>query len=118
MIIKHSSQIRSVKGILNEEIERIKNFLQGAIYCWCKNKKEKWFSLRDLMGRDNFYWQGTPLLALYEKHLKKGKSSKKAITDAGKDCGWILKKVIHNDKRKFETKKADLIRNYKWVNEK
>lgn len=32
-----------------------------------RNRKEDWFSLRDLMGGENFYWQGTPLYALYEK---------------------------------------------------
>jgi len=32
-----------------------------------------------------------------------------------KDAGWILKKVLENDERKFETKKESLIRKYKWI---
>lgn len=115
MIVKNSTQIRTVKGVSNKDLEKISDFLQGAVYCWCKNRKEEWFSLRDLMGGDNFYWAGTPLLPLYDEHERKGKSSEDAIRDAGKDCGWILKKVIFDDKRSFETKKEDLIRKYKWI---
>jgi len=63
------------------------------------------------MGGDNFYWQGTPMLALYNKH--KGKSSD-PVKEAGKDGGWLLKAVINDDKRLFKTKKEALIRQYKW----
>ena len=78
--------------------------MKGAVYSWCKNRKGEWFSLRDLMGGDNFYWNGTPLLDLYLKHKNLGKNSETSIKDAGKDAGWILKKVLKKDDRKFETK--------------
>ena len=68
MSLKIESELRNVTGISEEEKRRIKDFLQGGVYCWCKNRKDEWFSLRDLMGGDNFYWQGTPLLPLYLKH--------------------------------------------------
>lgn len=48
----------------------------------CKNRKNGWFSLRDLIGGDNFYWNGTPLLELYLKHENFGKNSKTSIKDA------------------------------------
>lgn len=119
MALKNPSEIRSVSGITDIEKEKIFDFLQGAVYCWCKNRKDEWFSLRDLMGGDNYDWDGTPLLPLYNKHINKGKASEEAIRDTGKDCGWILKRVINKDKRTFETKKEDLIRKYRWVgNEK
>jgi len=107
-MLQGNSQIRKVRNITNEQ--RIEDFLQGAVYCWCKNNKDKWFALRDLMGGDNFYWEGTPMYSLYEKH----KNKKNAIGLAGKDAGWILKKVINNDKRIFETKKEARTRKYKW----
>ena len=105
------SEVRNVTGISDVEKQRIFDFLQGAVYCWCKNRKDEWFSLRDLMGGDNYYWQGTPMLSLYDKH--KGKSSE-PVKEAGKDGGWLLKAVINNDQRQFETKKEALIRQYKW----
>jgi len=53
-LLNESSQSRKVNGISAEETLRIKDFLQGAVYCWCKNNKGEWFSLRDLMGGDNY----------------------------------------------------------------
>ena len=104
MSLINSSEIREVTGISNKEKQRIFDFLQGAVYCWCKNRKKEWFSLRDLMGGDNYYWEGTPLLVLYLKHENKGKDWELAVKDAGKDSGWILKKVIDADKRSFKNK--------------
>lgn len=119
MSLINPSQLRNVSGISDTEKKAITNFLQGAVYCWCKNKKEEWFSIRDLMGGDNYYWEGTPLLPLYTKHENQGKSWQDSVKDAGKDCGWLLKNVIADDKRTFETKKEDLVRKYRWVgNEK
>jgi hypothetical protein len=105
------SIVRNVTGISNEEKQRIMDFLQGAVYCWCKNRKDEWFSLRDLMGGDNYYWEETPLLPLYNKHKIK---SSEPVKEAGKDGGWLLKAVINKDKRQFETKKEALIRKYRW----
>ena len=50
MITKGNSEIREVKGIDANQLKRILDFLQGAVYCWCKNRENEWFSLRDLMG--------------------------------------------------------------------
>ncbi len=112
MALNETTQLRSVKGITERENLRIQDFLQGAIYCWCKNRKNEWFSLRDLMGGDNYYWQGTPLLPLYEKHEG---INNDPVKEAGKDAGWLLKTVICNDKRLFDTKKESLIRHYRWA---
>jgi len=114
MSLLEKSEIREVQGISNQQKLRIIDFLQGAVYSWCKNRANEWFSMRDLMGGDNFYWEGTPLYELFQKHINLGKNADDAIGAAGKDSGWILKKVIVNDKRKFETKKEELIRKYRW----
>ena len=107
------SEIRDVKNITTAEKQRIYDFLQGAVYCWCKNRKDEWFSVRDLMGGENFDWNGTPLIVLFNKHKKKGKSDDDAISDAGKDAGWIAKRVINDDKREFQTK-DEYTRKYRW----
>ncbi|MBC8756852.1 hypothetical protein H2O64_19415 [Kordia sp. YSTF-M3] len=109
------SKIREVKDLKPEVIKRICDYMQGAVYCWCKNKEEKWFSARDLFGGENFNWSGTPMIKLFDKHKSKGKTDDSAIKGAGKDAGWILKKVLNEDKRNFETKKGDLVRKYRWI---
>ena len=113
MITKGNSELRAVSGLSSDEERDIINFLQGAVYCWCKNRKDEWFSLRDLMGGENYYWNDTPMIKLWEKHHNLGKDD--PVIEAGKDGGWILKKVIANDKRKFETKEEDMIRKYKGI---
>jgi len=100
------SEIREVHGISEEQKQRIRDFLQGAVYCWCKNRKDVWFAAKDLLGGDNFFWQDTPMYALYEKSND--------VDQAGKDAGWILKQVVEIDKRSFETKKEGLVRQYRW----
>ena len=105
MLLKES-KIREVYGITKEQKQSILDFLQGAVYCWCKNRKDEWFAARDLLGGDNFYWEGTPMYALYEKS--------KDAEQAGKDAGWLLKKVIDNDKRTFDTTIDGLVRQYRW----
>ena len=115
MALINDSETRDVYGINDEEKRRIIAFLQGAVYCWCKNKPGQWFSMRDLMGGENFNWAGTPLFALYEKHEEAGKDTESAIEDAGKDSGWLLKKVIKDDRRLFDTKQEDYIRKYIWI---
>ncbi|RLA06567.1 MAG: hypothetical protein DRQ51_09055 [Gammaproteobacteria bacterium] len=104
--------LRDVSGITNIEEQRITDFLQGAVYGWCKNHKSDWFSLRDLVGGDNFEWEGTPLMVLYTKHRTAG--AKDPVKQAGIDAGWLLKKVIDKDKRAFDTKELQFVRQYSW----
>jgi len=107
------SEIRDVTGLTNQQEEDILNFLQGAVYCWCKNRKDEWFSLRKLMGGVNYLWQETPLFVLYQKY----QDQENAVEQAGKDGGWLLKKVIASDKRDFETRSAFKTREYRWISE-
>lgn len=116
-MLKNESEVRKVYGLKQEEYDAIFYFLQGAVYCWCKNRPKEWFALRDLMGGDNYFWQGTPLMRLYDKHADNGKSPEEAVKSAAKDAGWLLKKVIVKDDRKFETCKEELTRKYKWLKE-
>ncbi|KQO28421.1 hypothetical protein ASF10_23105 [Flavobacterium sp. Leaf82] len=107
------SKIRNVTNITVAEKERIYDFFQGALYCWCKNRPDEWFTVRDFLGGENFDWNGTPLIVLFNKHKKQGKSDADSIEAAGKDAGWIAKKVIAEDAREFETEKG-FVRRYKW----
>jgi hypothetical protein len=115
MINKGDDMLREVSGISEVEKKGIMDFLQGSVYCWCKNNKGKWFSMLDLMGGDNRDWSGTPLEILYNKHIQNGKTVKEAFENAGKESGWLLKRVIHDDKRPFETEKTEINRKYRWL---
>jgi hypothetical protein len=115
MTLISQSAIREVSGIEENDKERIRNFLQGAVYCWCNIQGNNWFSLRDLMGGDNSNWDGTPLFALYQKQENAGLSDPAAIEQAGKEGGWLLKRVISDDRRSFDTRIAELIRQYQWI---
>lgn len=113
MLNSGDKTMRSVSGIKEPKQEQIRLFLKGAVYCWCKNNPDKWFSLRDLMGGENFYWEENPLFALWEKHKHKGE--KEAVKSAGIDAGWLLKKVIIDDCRTFESRIEARTRQYLWV---
>ncbi|KAF3984802.1 MAG: hypothetical protein HFP81_00255 [Methylococcales symbiont of Hymedesmia sp. n. MRB-2018] len=115
MALVKKSKLRKDFDISPEDLKAVKNFLQGAVYCWVKNRKDEFFAARDLMGGDNFNWRGTPLYCLYKKHIGKGKTKEAAIDEAGKDLGWVLKSVLAEDKRTFESCDKGLAKGYKWV---
>lgn len=112
------SDLRKVSGLTDTETQRIKDYMLGSIYCWIKNQKDGdsslWFAVRDLVGGENTNWDGTPLDVIYKKHLHE-KTSDEAFEQAAKDIGWIMKSVIFEDKRLFETKKEGMVRKYRWI---
>lgn len=106
---------KGVNGFKENEIKEMCSFLQGAVYCWCKNRRNEWFAARDLIGGDNYYWEGTPLMRLYKHYLNDEQDNGEyAIEEAGKAAGRLLKKVLFEDKRVFETKEG-YTRMYRWT---
>ena len=107
-------KIRKIHAISEAKAQEIKNFFQGAIRCHDKVAVGEWFSLRDLMGGENFDWNGTPLQELFEVY--RGRSDALKIT--AKSAGWLLKAAIEDDLcRRYETKKEAFTRMYRWVKE-
>lgn len=106
--------IKTVHGLTAEQMQRIKDFLQGAVYCWCKNRKGEWFTARDFLGGDNFYWEHYPLGVLYFRHIDEGQSEDYAFNEAAKAAGRILKCVLAEDDRLFETEDG-YTRRYRWI---
>lgn len=117
-MIRGSITSRSISADINEdEINKIKAYIQGSVYCWCNNCKtddgdHRWFAARDLFGGDNFFWQGTPLFQLYEWHEDNG--AENPTNMAGRDVGYLLMDVLENDKRHFRTRKG-YTREYQWT---
>lgn len=101
------------------KIKHIEDFMQGAVYCLCKNNQEKdrehqWFSARDFLGGRNRNWKGTPMQYLFDYYSDNG--CENAEKEAGQMAGCILKNVIIKDRREFETRKDnDNPREYRWT---
>ena len=114
MSIEPFSENRKVNGIEDADLARIRDFMQGAIYCWAKNRPREEFAVRDLVGGENADWNDTPLEVLYTKHINLGKEPGAAYSDAAKDLGWIVKQLITDDRRNFFSSKLGLVRAYQW----
>lgn len=118
MALQDPSELRDVLGIDQSEKNLIKAFLQGAVYCWVKNRKGEEFAARDLVGGENANWNGTPLQVLYVKHINQAKDHNAAVEAAAKDLGWLLKSVLAEDEREFVTSKSGMVNAYRWTQAK
>lgn len=116
-MLNGNSRCFRIHGITPEIERQIYAFLQGAVYCWCKNRPDEWFSARDFVGGDNYYWQGTPAFPLYEYYASFEIGDDYAISEAGKALGRLLKRVIVEDKRTFDTRNGYMSRQYRWTGE-
>ena len=107
---------RNVWGIGKWRQKRMRDYLLGAVHVWCRDHYEEWFAAKDLIGGPNFYWQETPLYPLYSYYRQFGDSNY-AIKQAGRAAGWLLKRVLIEDKKRtYETRKG-YTRQYRWVGE-
>lgn len=101
------THIISVRNLTKEQEEQILTYLQGLVYAWCNTQSDSWFSARDFLGGKNHYWQGTPMIVLYDLF-----EDEKL---AGQAAGKLLKKAISRDQREFETRQAYQCRQYRWT---
>lgn len=112
---KYEDKVHQVHGITPRQRREILAFLQGAVYCWCKNNRQEPFAARDLIGGDNNDWQGTPLMALYEYYLDGNDDNYEyAVQEAGKAAGRLLFDLLANDRRVFDTWEG-ITRMYRWT---
>ena len=98
-------------NIIDDDKCKIKLFLQGAVYCWCniEQNKGKPFAARDLIGKNNWVWEGTPLQKLYDELLKQKNSNKEeAFIELGIKAGFLLKECLIEDNRKFKLEKKNI----------
>ena len=102
----------TVTKISAQEKQRIKDFIQGSVYCYCKNNKGETFAAHNLFGGSNFNWAGTPLYSLYKWHQQNGSSN--PVEMAGRDLGWLLLEVLIDDSRTFEIIEG-YTNTYRWV---
>ena len=126
-------RIVSVRGLKPEDEKLIYAFWQGTVYLWCKLRPNDWFALRDLMGQGiagdptdagNFFWDGTPLMVLWNQQEKRyrlkeepsDKNLKRALKQAAAKAGKLLKIAINGDQyHLFDTKVENITRKYLWI---
>jgi len=113
-LIPHS-KVYAVLGLAPAEKTRIRDFLQGAVYCWCKTQQQQWFGLQDLMGGVNYDWGATPLQVLYDRQIAAQRTHEQAEDRAGKEGGHLLKAVLTDDPRMFNHKLGPRARIYQWI---
>ena len=115
MALDPNSELREVSGIDAAQRTAITAFLQGAVYCWVKNRSGEEFAARDLVGGENGNWGGTPLQVLYDRHIAEGKEESAAEEAAARDLGWLLKSVLDKDKRRFAASNDGWVSKYQWT---
>lgn len=117
MIVEDSSY-KNVRGFTEEELQRMRDYLLGAVQAWCRDRHGKWFAARDLLGGANYFWQGTPLMALYNYYMGQSAHDEDySVKQAGRAAGHLLKRVLVEDsKRTYETYRG-YTRLYRWGGE-
>lgn len=97
--------------ITTQEKNDIKNYLLGAVNCWCKNclginDQQQLFGVSELVGtvKSNDPWTSSPLLNLHQWHLNNNQNNNinLIMSEAAKDAGVLLKEVLFYDSRDFD----------------
>ena len=117
MFIEKDCYIRKLSAKLSDdETVLAKKYLQGAVHSFCKNNPGEPFSLRDLVGGENKDWGETPLQAIYNYHISKGKTHQEAKRQAAIDAGFLLKTVLfEEEKRCFEQIQGTRAKQYRRI---
>lgn len=115
MIIDDNTYM-NVHGFEEVELQRMRDYLLGAVQVWCRDRHGEWFAARDLLGGANFFWQGTPLIRLFDFYMARSDNdSEYSVKQAGRAAGHLLKRVLVEDtKRMYETRQG-YTRQYRWV---
>lgn len=124
-IINDNQPARPINSLPEDDQTKARAYIQGAVYCWCKNQSDNIFAVRDLFGGDNTDWGGTPLQPIYDHHCQSVKDHspdldgdelhRKAAEAAAIDVGWLTKSVLQDDRRNFESSDAGRAKGYRWV---
>lgn len=101
-MIENLQKDLTIDFYLSVDTKNIQNYLLGTINCFIRKNNDTWFKAKDIILSD---WNGTPLQIVYDFFESNGLSEVESKKQAGMCLGQILKKVIFDDSRIFETKK-------------
>ncbi len=105
--VKGKHPLKGVDPLLEE---RVKCFLAGAAYCWCKNHPRKPFSAANLVGGHYDDWEGTPLVELTNLYRRRKKNTAEAA--AGVAVGKLLQEVLINSPMQFVRTSDEYVAHY------
>jgi len=106
----------SIRGVSEADIQRMLDFIFGAVRAICADREGTQFAARDFLGGTNYFWQGTPMEVLFEKYIAEGYSTDAAIEEAGKSAGHLLKRVlIEDENRTYRLGDAGMANGYTWL---
>ena len=115
-MINGDTTFRNVNGFSEDELQRMCDYLLGAVQSWCRDRHGEWFAARDLLGGPNYYWQGTPLFRLYEFYMERSNGDwDYSVSQAGRAAGNLLKRVLINDPKRLYETRTQYTREYRWV---
>lgn len=105
----------SVRGVSDTDVQRMCDFLYGAVRAHCKDFEDAQFAARDLLGGANYFWGETPMQVLFDKYIGEGCTDEEAIKRAGQSAGKLLKRVLIDDRnRTYVIGDAGLAAGYTW----
>lgn len=93
---------KNVHGFTDAELQRMRDYLLGAVQAWCRDRHGEWFAARDLLGGANYYWQGTPLIRLYDYYMEQSdqddeysvRQAGRALDIYSKGCSMKIQSVF------------------------
>ena len=115
---KEDQKLHLYGQLSEDEKIAIKSFLQGTVFCWCKNCEydygdQKQFGLNDLVGESTpANWKDTPLLRLYDLYKEHSDYGDRSSLYIGK----ILHELLDSNKRFFHEEQKGVCK-YKWNGE-
>ena len=102
MIINGRKRTVKISAAVNEkDIEHMKIYILGAVHGFTAAAGNKSFTVRDIFGKGNRNWSGTPIQEIYECYIKV-LPHKEAAEKAAQDVGKLLRKVLTDDKYEYE----------------
>ena len=101
MLVNETYEERNVNSVTENQKKEVKEFLACLVRIWCLTTPEKSFTCSELLN--NADWEKKPLCYMYDYYKKQGESDEEAKNHDSVDIGWLLKEVISEMPRKFET---------------
>lgn len=98
---------KGVNGFSDTQIEEICAYLLDVVHRWCDRNGYNWFAARDLIGGVNYDWTGKPLQPLFDYYQGGDEANNDyAKKEAGKAAGRLMKRVLIEDNRRYETREG------------
>lgn len=102
MIINSSKRELKISAVVSEnDLELMKTYMLGAVHGFTAAAEGKNFTVREIFGKGNRDWHGTPIQKIYEYYART-LPHEKAVERAAQDVGKLLRSVLTDDKYEYE----------------